>query len=592
LNELEEIKNRIDIVELVGGYVQLTKTGKNFKGCCPFHSEKTPSFIVSQERQMWHCFGACNEGGDIFSFVQKMDGLTFPEAIESLASKAGVKIEKKNFERNEAKAKYYSANGLAADFYHTNLKSDSGKRALEYLSKNRGLTKETIAAFSLGWSTAEKGALQNELKKHSLTTADLSAAGLVANKSGEWRDLFWNRLMFPIRDISGRTIGFSARVLDDSLPKYINTPETEIYHKSNILYGIDLAKESIRKLDYAIIVEGNMDVIGSHQAGVKNVIASSGTALTENQLLLLARLTKNLKLAFDVDFAGSQATRRAIELAWQMGFNIKVITVPAGKDPADAAKESPEIWKKAVKDAKYVIDYLFMSALSQHDKKDPMGRKYIAKELLPIIKRIPDDIERDTYTKKLAKELSVEESSILEALAKISEPNPVYVEVKKTIEKTMEKKLTLENKTAELEKNIVGLLLLEPHYLDFASTMLEDTDFSDEEVGKDFEKMLKYYNKKGKISEGQFLSSLGKDAKERFSLYLLSAETAFSDLDDEKRAEEIYFGIKRLKKNSLETKKKDLSEKIAQFELDKNKKGAQEALEQFQLLLEEERNLN
>lgn len=592
MNELEEIKNRIDIVELVGGYVQLTKTGKNFKGCCPFHSEKTPSFIVSQERQMWHCFGACNEGGDIFSFVQKMDGLTFPEAIESLAAKAGVKIEKKNFERNETKAKYYSANGLAADFYNTNLESDSGKKALDYLLKNRGLKKETIAAFSLGWSNAEKGALQNELGKHNFTTAELSAAGLVANKSGEWRDLFWNRLMFPIRDISGRTVGFSARVLDDSLPKYINTPETEIYHKSNILYGIDQAKESIRKLDYAIIVEGNMDVIGSYQTGVKNVVASSGTALTENQLLLLARLTKNLKLAFDVDFAGSQATRRAIELAWQMGFNLKIITVPAGKDPADAAKESPEIWKKAVKDAVYVVDYLFASAFAGHDRKDPMGRKYIAKELLPVIKRIPDEIERDTYIKRLAKELSVEESSILDALKKISEPKRRDDEPAVTRTTSKKTSTQIENKTAEIEKNIVGLLLLEPHYLDFASTMLEADDFSDKEVGKDFEKMLKYYNKKGKISEGQFLSSLVKDGKERFSIYLLSAENAFSDLDDEKRAEEIYFGIKRLKKNSLETKKKSLSEEIAQFELEKNKKGAQKALEEFQLLLEEERNLN
>lgn len=586
MSELEEIKNRIDIVELIGGYVQLTKTGKNFKGCCPFHNEKTPSFIVSPERQSWHCFGACNEGGDIFTFVQKMDGLSFPEAIETLAAKAGVKIEKKNFERNETKSKYYNANGLAADFYYTNLLSEPGKKALDYLIKNRGLKKETIAAFSLGWSTAEKGALQNELVKHNYKTQELLESGLVANKSGEWRDLFWNRLMFPIRDISGRTIGFSARVLDDSLPKYINTPETEIYHKSNILYGIDLAKESIRKLDYAIVVEGNMDVIGSHQAGVKNVVASSGTALTENQLLLLARLTKNLKLAFDVDFAGSQATRRAIELAWQLGFNIKVITIPAGKDPADAAKENPEIWKKAVKDAVYVIDYLFESVLSQHNKKDPMGRKYIAKELLPVIRRIPDEIEKDTYIKRLAKELAVEPSSIIGALQKISDPKKTVVPPK------TEGKPQIENKSVELERNIVGLLLLEPHYLDFASTTLGDDDFTDSEIGKDFEKMLKYYNKKGQISEGQFLASLGKDSKERFGLYLLSAENSFSDLEDEKRAEEIYFGIKRLKKISLETKKKKLSLEIAGFESQKNKKEAQRTLEEFQLLLEEERNLN
>ncbi len=586
MNELEEIKAKIDIVELINGYAQLKQTGKNFKACCPFHSEKTPSFIVSPERQMWHCFGSCNEGGDVFSFIMKADGLTFPEAVETLAQKAGVKIERKRFEKNEEKSKYYNANDLAADFYNELLKKEVGTNALNYLKKQRGLTESTIKSFNLGFSSSGKNDLENELSRHKITRSELTSSGLVVQKSGEWRDLFWNRLMFPIRDISGKTIGFSARTLEkDGVPKYINTPETEIYHKSNILYGIDVAKETIRKADNAIIVEGNMDVIASYQAGVKNIVASSGTALTENQLRLILRLTKNLKLAFDVDFAGSQATRRAIELAWELGFNIKVITIPEGKDPADACQKDPKIWKEAVKNAEYVVDFLFNSAIKKFDKKDSMGKKYIARELLPVIKRIPDDIEKNTYIKRLAQELGVAEASISEALKKmeIKKTNTTYI-------KREEPKIL--NKNIELERNIIGLLLTLPHYLDFAIATITPEDFTDKSVGQSFEKMLKYYNKKGTISESQFLTSLVKDEKEQFNFYLLSVEANFSDLDDEKKAEEIYFGIKRLKKNSLEQKKKELSSEIIQSEKEGNKKVTHEMLEKMQLLLEEERNLN
>jgi DNA primase len=587
MNELEEIKSKVDIVELIGGYVQLKQTGKNFKACCPFHAEKTPSFIVSPERQMWHCFGSCNEGGDIFSFVMKVDGLTFPETVESLANRAGVKLEKRNFEKNEAKAKLYSANELAADFYHSLLLTPTGKVALDYLRKNRGMTDKTIKDFNLGYSPLEKDALQKELAGHKFTTLELERAGLVAKKSGEDRDLFWKRLMFPIRDISGRTVGFSARTLDkDGVPKYINTPATEIYDKSSVLYGIDLAKESIRKMNYCIVVEGNMDVIASYQAGVKNVVASSGTALTEMQLKLLARLTKNLKFAFDIDFAGSEATRRAIEMAWNMGFNIKIVTVPSGKDAADAVAEDPKIWKGAVKDAKYVVDYLFDSSLEKHNRLDPIGRKTIAKDLLPVIKRIPDEIERDTYIKKLSKELSVDESSIIAAMAKVAAPKKAEA----TIEKP--KAYTLENKNIELERNILGLLVSFPHYLDYAVGTIEPEDFTSEDTSQPYKKLISYYNKKGEVEEKKFLASLNKEESERFNVFILSAENTFADFDDEKKAEEIYFGIKRLKKISLEHKKRKLSDAIAEYEKSGAKKEANDALSALQQLLEEEKKIS
>lgn len=592
MNELEEIKNRIDVAEFIGGYVQLKQAGKNFKGLCPFHNEKTPSFVVSPERQMWHCFGSCGEGGDIFSFLMKIEGLSFPEAVKALAEKAGVQLKNRSYEQDESKVKLYEANELAADFYHAQLGTPAGKKAKEYFAKKRKLTEKIIKEFCLGYAPSQKDILQKELETHKFGFSDLEKAGLVAKKftrsaggQGEARDFFWNRLMFPIHDISGRTVGFSARVLDDSLPKYINTPETDIYHKSNILYGIDLAKGAIRKSDYAIVVEGMMDAIASYQAGIKNVVAPGGTALTENQLRLLGRLTKNLKLAFDIDFAGSEATRRAIELAWNLGFNIKIIVIPDGKDPAEAIAKDPIIWKNACKNSIYVVDYLFDTALKKYKKNDTLGKKHIAKDLLPVIKRIPEEIERDTYIKRLAKELSVSEAAIHDGLSKVSS-SP------KNVEKQPVSTVAIKNKNDELEKSIIGLLLAFPHYLDFAQTVLGAKDFTNPEAASTFEKILSYYNKKGDFSESKFVSSLPKGERDQVSLYTLAAESEFADFDDEKKAEEIYFGIKRLKKIALAREKNELSDKIAAFEKSGQKDEAKKALSELQKLLEEEKEIS
>ncbi len=584
MNEIEEIKNRVDILEIVGGYVDLKKAGRNYKGLCPFHAEKTPSFMVSPEKQIWRCFGACNEGGDAFSFLQKVEGLSFGEAIQKLAEKTGVKLERKSYEKDESKRVLFSANRIATDFYKELLGEKEGEVAKKYLIQKRSLSEKTISDFELGFAPRSKKNLIKELEKHNIKENESQRAGLAKEKNGIFLDFFWNRLMFPIKDSGGQTIAFSARVLDDSLPKYINTPETDIYSKSNSLYGLDLAKESIRKLDYAILVEGMMDVVASHQAGVKNVVAPGGTALTESQLRLIQRFTKNIKLAFDIDFAGSEATRRAIEIAWQMGFNIKVITIPEGKDPGDIAITKTAVWKKAIKDAKYVVDYLFDESLKKFNKKDAIGRRYIAKELLPVIKRIPDAIEKDTYIKRLANELLVDEESIQKALKNISLPK----EKREKAEKTK----TIKNYQSELEKNTIGLLALLPNYLDFAETILEKEDFTDGKVGIFYEKMVKYYEKNKDFSESKFLASLKKGDGEVFKHYILYAETNFSDLDEEKRAEEIYFGAKRIKKNSLAQKKELLTKKIKEFEESNDHKGAEKALKELNAVHLEERRIS
>jgi len=585
LNELEEIKNRIDIVELVGGYVQLKKAGRNYKGLCPFHNEKTPSFMVSPEKQIWHCFGACGEGGDIFSFMEKVEGLSFGEAVKKLANQAGVKLENRSYEADKTKNILYFANELATDYYHANLTSGQGKIAKEYFIKKRKINESTIEDFYLGYSPKKKDALLKELKKHNISQKDLGQAGLATVRNNSYQDFFWGRLMFPIRNISGQVVAFSARALDDSLPKYINTPETPIYSKSNILYGLDLAKEHIRKLDYVIITEGMMDVIASYQAGVKNVVAPGGTALTENQLKIISRFTKNIKLSFDIDFAGSEATRRAIELALMMDFNIKVITLPEGKDPGDIAIAKPQAWKRAVKESKYVIDYLFDEALKKHNKKDALGKKYIARDLLPVIKRIHDSIERDSYIKRLANELLVDETSVVAALKNISMPKE-----KRT--KAIDVKKEEKNYNEILEKSVLGLAALFPNYLDFIESILSAKDFSSTETRKFYKKMLKYYNEKGDFSESKFLSSLNKGDSETFKHYILAAENEFSDLDEEKKAEEIYFSVKRIKKISLQKKKEELSTLIKKYEESQNIKKSKETLEKLNKVLLEEQKIS
>lgn len=588
MNELEEIKSKIDIAEYIGGYVQLKKAGRNFKGCCPFHSEKTPSFVVSPERQIWHCFGACAEGGDIFSFVQKIEGVDFTESLKILADKTGVKLKNQDYEKSDIKTKIFDANKKAMSFYEECLISDEGKIARDYLIKNRKLNSKTINEFGIGYSPSGNNNLIGKLFSLNVNKDIIRKSGLSTTKNGVEKDFFFKRLMFPIKDTTGRVLGFSGRVLDDSLPKYINTQDTIVYSKSDILYGIDLAKESIRKLDYAIIAEGMMDVVASYQSGVKNIVAPGGTALTENQLRLIGRFTKNIKLSFDIDFAGSEATRRAIELAWEMDFNIKVITIPEGKDPGDIAIKNPLKWKEAVKNSQYVIDYLFEESFKVNDPKDPMGRKKIAKDILPVIKRIPTEIEKDTYIKKLSKMLNVDESSIRSTLKNISLPKGKREQNNGKVEK----KNGIENQFIILEENLLGLLLLFPNYLDFAETIIEPSDFSEKNTSKIYQKMLKYSSKKGELTEKDFLKSLEKEESELLNHYALSVEKDFETLDEEEKAEEIYFGVKRLKKISLDKKKQSLSSEIEALENAGDNKKAREALEKLKELLAEEQKIS
>ncbi len=405
MSVIDEVKQRADIVEVVSQYTTLTKAGRTFKGLCPFHSEKHASFFVYPEQQSWHCFGACSTGGDVFTFVMKKEGLSFGEVLRLLAQRAGVTIPSRatkgaDKDKNE---RLYQANEAAAQYFHNLLlNSKAGERARGYVAQ-RGFGAKAITDFQLGYSLSSWDALKKYLMERGFSEVELTQGGLaVATESGGSHDRFRNRLIFPIFDSRGHTIGFGARALDDSLPKYINSPETPIFNKSSVLYGISLAREAIRRQDSAVIVEGYMDVITAYQNGFGNVVASMGTSVTERQILAIKRLTRNLVFALDADAAGREATLRGVGYENTIGNEVKVIILPQGKDPDDVIKEDAKTWQRLLDEATPIIDCTSNWVTSDLDLTTDRGRDSALYALLPILAEINDNIRLDHYVRMLA----------------------------------------------------------------------------------------------------------------------------------------------------------------------------------------------
>jgi len=414
MDEVAEIKNRLEITEVVANYLPLKQSGRNLKAACPFHQEKSASFMVSPERGIYHCFG-CNEGGDIFSFVMKMEGLEFREALEKLARQAGVELKARKGESadlNRRRTRIYEATELAARYFQASLVQNPN--ALEYVIKKRHLNRETVKAFQIGYAPDSWNALTDFLTKKGFSHEEMLEAGLAGQKEGRNTvyDLFRGRLTFTICDRDGRPIGFTARVLDDSLPKYLNTPQTPLYDKSSAIFGLHLAREAIRAGDEVVLVEGNMDVVASHQAGVLQVVATSGTALTLDQLRTLSKLTKNIKLAFDSDRAGLAATERAIELGQKLGLTLRMVEVQGAKDADELIQQSPQAWSEAIASAKYIIDYLIDRFEHDFDLTTSIGKRQYADRLAANLRRLGDPVEQDHYVKVLAGKLDIDEDAI------------------------------------------------------------------------------------------------------------------------------------------------------------------------------------
>ena len=419
---IEEVKNRLDIVQVVGEYLKLQKAGANFRALCPFHAEKGPSFFVTPARQMWHCFG-CGIGGSVFDFVMHIEGLEFGDALRLLAQKAGVELPKRSpaFVQQETERKrLLEITELAARFFEKQLSSKAGAAAKEYLQK-RGVSNESFAAWRIGYAPGTKRSMLDFLVQQGYREQEIGRAGLLVRGEQGVFDRFRSRIMFPVFNLQGEVMGFGGRIFgkeDKDMAKYVNTPNTPLYDKGRILYGLDKAKLEVRKQDSCVLVEGYMDAILVSQAGTKNVVATSGTALTSFHLQLLRRYSENLVLAFDMDIAGDTATKRGIELSMAEGFLVKIVRLTEGKDPAEAAHD-PESWHLALDRATSIIDYYFESTFSSFNKRTLDGKSKAASLLLSVIFKLPNKIVQSHWIQRLAEELGVREEAVREELAKV-----------------------------------------------------------------------------------------------------------------------------------------------------------------------------
>ena len=468
MSVIDEVKQRTDIVDVVSQYTTLSKAGRIFKGLCPFHTEKHGSFFVYPEQQSWHCFGACNTGGDVFSFIMKKQGIDFGEALRLLAQRAGVELPSRVDSQAEGKKKdrLFQINQVAAQYFHQLLLSHPpAEKARGYLA-SRKLSLETVTRFQLGLSPSGWEALKQHLLERGYDEGELLEAGLIVEKeAGSTHDRFRNRLMFPICDSAGHVIGFGARALDDNLPKYINSPQTATFDKSGSLYAINLAASTIRQQGIAVMVEGYMDVITAHQGGFANVVASMGTSITERQINTLKRLTKNIVLALDADAAGEEAMLRCVSYENNLGAELKVVVLPAGKDPDNVIKEDPQSWQRLLEQALPVVDYTFNMAVPQFDLDSAQGKSSAVDKLLPMVAEIGNAIRREHYMHKLARLVRVSDHTMEQKLEEELAKRRAYRRAKSTVPRAASQ--TLRPLLSEpREEHCLALLLQHPELKD------------------------------------------------------------------------------------------------------------------------------
>ena len=561
---LEEIRNRCDVVDIISEYVHLKPAGKGFKGLCPFHEEKTPSFMVSPEKQLFHCFG-CGEGGNVFNFLMKYEKLSFFEAVKMLAQKSGVPLpvdeEKENI-LHKKKERLYKLNNLVANYYRECLfRSNQGKKIINYLKK-RGINDTSVEKYKLGYAPSGWDALSNFLKKKGYSYEELIKAGLIKKSKieGKYIDYFRDRIIFPIFNLSGRVIGFGGRVLDDSLPKYINSPETLVYNKGSNLYSLNFAKEDIRKKNYIIIVEGYTDVLITQQYGFNNIAASLGTALTAKQIDLIKRFTNAVLIAYDADSAGNMATLRSLDLLVKAGLEIKVIDLPQGYDPADfLIKKGSETFQNLINRSLSLIDYKLKLLYSKYSIKIIEGKVKVVKEILPTLNVIGSEVELRAQIKKISEELKLSEEAIL-------------IELKRYKRGSRDSshnfiKLNSESGNIKAEKILIGCMLENEEIVRDIFTKLKVEDFTvllHRQIVTAIEKNLKY----DKIVDSQkVIDYLNDDKAAKLISNILMEETITFD-------EKIIYGyvdtINNFKlaqeRKNLEKRTKILDEKIEKSE--------------------------
>jgi DNA primase len=469
-SDVDIVKSRTNIVDIVGEYVKLTKAGSSFKACCPFHQEKTPSFNVNEEKQMYHCFG-CGVGGDVFSFVMEIENIGFREALEMLADKAGVELQN-NFSQDASKSQtqkkqMFDILSLATKFYQKQLWDGIGKKQAYTYLKERGLSDEVIRQFQLGFAPDGWNYIEKFLKSKNYNIEMIVQTGLVIKSDrGTFYDRFRNRIMFPISDAMGRVIGFTSRVLpgdDESQAKYINTPETFLYHKSSVLYGIDQAKQAIKQEGRVVVVEGNMDVIASHGAGINNVVAVSGTAMTQEHVRILKRYAQHFVLFFDADEAGIVAARRSALICLESDIVISMVLLTEGKDAADIAKDSPDKLREIIQDAPMAIEVFVNIAKDKYDISNPHGKREAVEYVTELISAIPSEVEREEWINRCAKILEVSERAVNNSVKQHLETKKVVQDKQEDIVIVDKTEIWQQSQMQRIYKSIILMMMAYPH---------------------------------------------------------------------------------------------------------------------------------
>lgn len=567
---LEKLKEKIDVVELIGSYIQLKKAGRNFKGNCPFHQEKTPSFVVSPERQLWRCFGSCGIGGDSIAFFMKYENLSFPEAITDLAQRYGIEIEKMPIEDKifHYKERLIKVNQVAAEFYHYILtKSSIGKTALDYLKK-RDISDKIIETFQLGYSPSSWDSLTRFLHTKKYTDTELVDSGLCIKKqqSSTVYDRFRGRVMFPLKDHRGYTVGFSGRILSgENEAKYVNTPETTLYHKRTMLFGLNITKDAVKKENSIIIVEGEFDMITPFQHGISAIAAVKGSALTVEQLQLIKRYTSRVYLALDADKAGEEAIRRAIEVAEPMGFELGVIVIEGGKDPDEAVRTNEVEFKKSLSRPIPVYDFLMQLFAKKYPPNDPFSKKQIGEEMAPFLFGITNPIVQSYYIKQLAKLLDVSEESTSRVVRmyrkkRFVRPSVIEIPVQKPLRETVIQQYILEQllHASTLDKHIAEV-----------QEIISESDFIIPSYGKLFMKLKESSLIKGAFDINAFIQSLPPElASVADELYLkASSDEQAASISLKNIAYEIKrYALRVLLKNLLSSNSDENEEKLKELQ--------------------------
>lgn len=574
--ETEDIKARIDVVDFIGKYLPLKKAGANYRGLCPFHGEKTPSFMVSADKQIWHCFG-CGRGGDVFKFVMEKEGISFPEALAMLADQAGVTLSKVATGGVDKRKSLLTINDLAAKFYSKILQeSDAGRVAQDYLI-GRGLTPETIAEFRVGYAPGGH-VLVDFLKKRGVAEDDIEKAGLAVRKGSFLQDKFSARVMFPICDALGRVVAFTGRVLDaNSIPKYLNSPETPVFKKGEVLFGLNLAKPHIQEAGYVVMVEGQMDMISSYQVGVKNVVATSGTAITEMQLQLLRRYATELVLALDADKAGVDATKRVFETASKLELGVKVALLGEAKDPDVLIKKDGE-WAAAIAGAVPMMDFYFTTAIAGHDSTTLAGRKALTKEVLPVVSLIQDPVERDHYLKKLAALVGVETRALYDALKRPAAKTP-FAPARPT-QTVGGDQLS----PSWLEERILAIVLWKPELLPGALPHMKDLKWASGLANTIYQAIVACYTSPDLFSLQVLLDRLPDYDRTALLELLLVVEESYADSTNDDLAREVALYAQILQKRSLQAKRQELVLEIAQAEKAEDRGRLEQLLNQLREL--------